>query len=280
MNSIKIKTFLFSFVCLSISAMAQEKLPKYLDAGYSFEERCSDLISRMTLQEKVSQMVTDAVAIPRLKVPAYRWWSECLHGIARNGNATVFPMPIGMAATFDDSLIKDVADAISTEGRILFDQAQRRGNLANYTGLTYYSPSINIYRDPRWGRGQETYGEDPYLTSRMGVAYVKGLQGNDSKYLKVAACAKHYAAYSGYDDDKDFKSYTSEQDMYQTYLPAFKALVKDGGVQSVMGAYNLINDEPACASRKYLVDILRNTWGFKGYVTSDCGALWRYINVV
>ena len=258
---------------------AQELSPRYLDTSLSFEERAADLVSRMTLEEKVSQMVTDADAIPRLGVPAYRWWSECLHGIARNGNATVFPMPIGLAATFDDDMVYKIANAISTEGRILYDMAQKRGNFSKYTGLTYYSPSINIYRDPRWGRGQETYGEDPFLTSRMGVAYVKGLQGNDPKYLKVAACAKHYAAYSGYTDAEVRISETTDVDMYQTYLPAFKALVKEADVESVMGAYNLINGEPASGSRKYLVDILRNQWGFKGYVTSDCGALARFVNV-
>lgn len=254
------------------------EVPVYLDTNYSFRERAADLVSRMTLEEKVSQMCTDADSIPRLGVPTYRWWSECLHGIARNGNATVFPMPIGLAATFDDALVHEVADAISTEGRVLFEMARKRGNLSKYTGLTYYSPSINIFRDPRWGRGQETYGEDPFLTSTMGVAYVKGLQGDDPKYLKVAACAKHYAAYSGYSHDAKWFSNTTDVDMYQTYLPAFKALVKEADVESVMGAYNIINDEPACGSRKYLVDILRGQWGFEGYVTSDCGALGRFIN--
>lgn len=280
MKNLKLIAALFVMgASLSTAPMqAQEKLP-YLDTTLSFRERAADLVSRMTLEEKASQMVTDAVAIPRLGVPAYRWWNECLHGVARNGNATVFPQPIGMAATFDPILINQVAEAISDEGRILYNQAQARGNMSQYTGLTYFSPSINIYRDPRWGRGQETYGEDPYLTSEMGVAYVKGLQGKDEKYLKVAACAKHYVAYSGYTDGKVFNSEITDLDLYQTYLPAFKCLVEDAKVESVMGAYNQINGESPCASKKLMIDILRTDWGFTGWTTSDCGALWRLIKV-
>ncbi len=240
----------------------------------TFEERAWRLISAMTLDEKISQMVNAASEIDHLGVPQYNWWNECLHGLARAGKATVFPQSIGLAATFDSNLIYRMADAISDEARVFYSYASARGNQGLYTGLTFYSPNVNIYRDPRWGRGQETYGEDPYLTSLMGVAFVKGLQGDDPKYLKTAACAKHYAVHSGPEEFRhEFDAKANFRDMHETYLPAFKALVQEGNVKSVMGAYNRVNGEAACASPTLLQDILRDAWGFDGYITTDCGAL-------
>ncbi|MFI3248537.1 MAG: glycoside hydrolase family 3 N-terminal domain-containing protein [Rikenellaceae bacterium] len=240
----------------------------------SFEERTRLLISEMTLEEKISQMSHDAAAIPRLDVPKYNWWNECLHGLARAGKATVFPQSMGLAATFDDDLIFRMASAISDEARAFYNNAHKRDNRGIYTGLTFYSPNVNIYRDPRWGRGQETYGEDPYLTSRMGVAFVKGLQGDDPNYLKAAACAKHYAVHSGPEKYRhEFNAVANFRDMNETYLPAFKALVQEAEVKSVMGAYNRTNGEACCASPTLLIDILKERWGFEGYLTSDCWAL-------
>ncbi len=240
----------------------------------SFELRARALIAEMTLEEKISQMVNNAEAIDRLDVPKYNWWNECLHGLARSGKATVFPQSIGLAATFDEDLIFRMASAISDEARAFYNNANKRNNRGLYTGLTFYSPNVNIYRDPRWGRGQETYGEDPYLTSRMGVAFVKGLQGDDPKYLKAAACAKHYAVHSGPEKDRHhFDAVVGERDLNETYLPAFKALVQEADVKSVMGAYNRTNGEACCASPTLLVDILKKRWGFDGYLTTDCGAL-------
>ncbi|MFR9650610.1 MAG: glycoside hydrolase family 3 N-terminal domain-containing protein [Rikenellaceae bacterium] len=240
----------------------------------SFEDRAKALIKEMTLEEKISQMVNGAAAIDRLDIPKYNWWNECLHGLARAGKATVFPQSIGLAATFDEDLILRMATAISDEARAFYNNASRRNNRGLYTGLTFYSPNVNIYRDPRWGRGQETYGEDPYLTSRMGVAFVKGLQGDDPKYLKTAACAKHFAVHSGPEKYRhEFNAIANERDMNETYLPAFKALVQEANVKSVMGAYNRTNGEACCASETLLVDILRKRWGFDGFLTSDCWAL-------
>jgi len=248
--------------------------PVYLDPSYSFEERAKDLVSRMTIEEKVSQMLHTAPAIERLGVPAYNWWNEALHGVARAGTATMFPQAIGMAATFDEELIYKVADVISTEGRAKYHASSKKGDRGIYKGLTFWSPNINIFRDPRWGRGQETYGEDPYLTARLGVAFVKGIQGNHPKYLKAAACAKHYAVHSGPEALRhEFDAKASKKDMYETYLPAFKALVQEANVESVMGAYNRTNGEPCCGSKTLLTDILRGEWGFKGHVTSDCWAI-------
>ncbi len=259
---------------VSMGMYAQEKLPAYKNTELSFEERTWDLIHRMTLSEKAAQMVNGADALPELDVPNYNWWNECLHGLARAGRATVFPQAIGLAATFDSELIYEIADATSDEGRAFYNSAVARGNRRIYTGLTYYSPNVNIFRDPRWGRGQETYGEDPYLSGKMGTAFVKGIQGNDPKYLKAAACAKHYAVHSGPEEFRhEFDAVASTRDLYETYFPAFKALVQEGNVKSVMGAYNRVNGEAACASKWLLTDILRTDWGFKGYVTSDCGAL-------
>lgn len=265
---------IFLAIAFALAALDMTSQVKYLDQSLSFEERTRDLISRMTLEEKISQMVNDAAAVPRLGIPEYNWWNECLHGLARSGKATVFPQSIGLGATFDPDLCYRMADAIADEARAFYLAASARGNTGLYTGLTFYSPNVNIYRDPRWGRGQETYGEDPYLTSRMGVAFVKGLQGDDPKYLKAAACAKHYAVHSGPEKDRHhFNAVVGPRDLYETYLPAFKALVKEGKVKSVMGAYNRTNGESCCASPFLLQEILRERWGFDGYVTSDCGAI-------
>lgn len=251
-----------------------EGKPIYLNPDYSFEERAEDLVSRMTLEEKVSQMVHTSPAIPRLGIKSYNWWNEALHGVARAGTSTMFPQAIAMAATFDEEIIYKIADIISTEGRAKYHEAQRKGDHGIYKGLTFWSPNINIFRDPRWGRGHETYGEDPYLTGRLGVAFVKGIQGNDSKYLKAAACAKHYAVHSGPESERhSFNAEVSEKDLRETYLPAFKELVQEAGVESVMGAYNRTNGEPCCGSKRLLADILRGEWGFKGHVTSDCWAI-------
>lgn len=249
-------------------------LPDYKNEGLSFEERAQDLVSHMTLEEKISQMQHEAPAIERLSVPRYNWWCEALHGVARAGVATMFPQAIGMAATFDEDLIFRVADVISTEGRAKYHEFQRKGDRDIYKGLTFWSPTINIDRDPRWGRGQETYGEDPYLTSRLGVAFIRGIQGNDPKYLKAAACAKHFAAHSGPESKRhQFNAEVSQKDLWETYLPAFEAAVREGHVAGVMGAYNCVNGEPCCGSRTLLIDILRDELNFSGYVTSDCWAI-------
>lgn len=250
-----------------------EEQALYWDPSQPIEKRVADLVARMTLEEKASQMLHDSPAIERLGVPAYNWWNECLHGVARAGFATVFPQAIGLAATFDTDLIFRVATAISDEARAKHHAAIAAGNRGQYKGLTFWTPNVNIFRDPRWGRGQETYGEDPYLTSQIGVAFVKGLQGDHPKYLKTAACAKHYAVHSGPEKDRHhFNAVVSLKDLHETYLPAFKALV-EAGVETVMGAYNRTNGEPCCASQLLLVDILRNTWKFQGHVVSDCWAI-------
>lgn len=248
--------------------------PPYLDPELAFEPRAADLVARMTAEEKIAQLMNDAPAIPRLGIPAYEWWNEGLHGVARAGAATVFPQAIGMAATFDKPLMHEVASAISSEARAKHHEFARRGERKRYQGLTYWSPNINIFRDPRWGRGQETYGEDPYLTARMGVEFVRGLQGDDPRYLKVVATAKHLAVHSGPEPDRHhFDARPSERDLFETYLPAFRALVQEGRVASVMGAYNRVHGESASASQRLLLDILRRDWGFDGYVVSDCGAI-------
>jgi beta-glucosidase len=248
--------------------------PAYQDLNRSFDERATDLVSRMTLEEKVAQLGNNAPAIPRLGVPAYEWWNEALHGVARAGAATVFPQAIGLAATFDPQLIHEVAAAVSDEARAKHHEFVRRGLRGRYQGLTFWSPNINIFRDPRWGRGQETYGEDPWLTARMGVEFVKGLQGDDPKYRKVDATAKHFAVHSGPEADRHhFDVRPSERDLYETYLPAFQALVQEGQVAAVMGAYNRVNGESASASPRLLQRILRNDWGFDGYVVSDCDSI-------
>ena len=237
-------------------------------------ERIADLISRMTVHEKISQMVYNSRAIPHLGIEEYNWWNECLHGVGRAGIATVFPQAIGMAAAFNSELLYKVADVIADEARAKHHEAARRHDREIYKGLTYWTPTVNIFRDPRWGRGQETYGEDPYLTGKLGLAFVQGLQGDHPEYMKIAACAKHFAAHSGPESLRhSFDVQVSEKDLYETYLPAFRELVVEGKVESVMGAYDRTNGEPCCASPTLLQDILRDAWGFDGHVVSDCGAI-------
>jgi beta-glucosidase len=225
------------------------------------------------MEEKVSQLLYNSPAIERLGIPEYNWWNECLHGVGRAGKATVFPQSIGLAATFDEDLIRRIGDAISTEARAKYNEAIKKGNRSQYMGLTFWTPNINIFRDPRWGRGQETYGEDPFLTGKLGSAFVKGLQGNDPKYLKAAACAKHFAVHSGPEKTRhEFNAAPSEKDLRETFLPAFKTLV-DADVEAVMCAYNRLYDEPCCGSNYLLNKILRNEWGFEGHIVTDCWAL-------
>ncbi len=246
----------------------------YKDPSLPVETRVADLISRMTLKEKVSQMVHPAADISRLDVPEYNWWNECLHGVARAGIATVFPQAIGLAATWNAPLLHRLAVAISDEARAKHHEFARKDDRGIYKGLTFWSPNINIFRDPRWGRGQETYGEDPYLTGEMGVNFVKGLQGDHPKYLKLVATPKHFAVHSGPEADRHhFDAQASKKDMRETYLPAFKKCVQQGKAASIMGAYNRTNGEACCASKTLLQDILRDEWGFDGYVVSDCGAI-------
>lgn len=262
-------------LAVSPHALAQEQ-PMYLNTTHSFEERAADLVSHMTLGEKVPQLINDAPAIPRLGVREYNWWNEGLHGVAALGEATVFPQAIGMAATWDDSLMLEIADVISTEFRAKHYANQHRfGGSAWFGGLTVWSPNINIFRDPRWGRGQETYGEDPYLTSRLGVAFVKGLQGEDPNYLKTVATPKHYAVHSGPEASRHRDDiHTNQKDLEETYLPAFRATIVEADAQSIMCAYNAVNGVPACANTVLLKDILRKEWDFNGVVVSDCGAVF------
>jgi beta-glucosidase len=236
-------------------------------------ERAREMAARMTLEEKVSQLTYQSPAIPRLGIPAYNWWNEALHGVARAGTATSFPQAIGLAAMFDDTLLGEIAAAVATEGRAKYNESSRHGDRDIYKGLTFWSPNVNIFRDPRWGRGHETYGEDPYLSSRLGVAFIKGLQGN-GKYYKAAACAKHFAVHSGPEALRhEFNAEVSEKDLRETYLPAFEACVTEAGVEAVMGAYNRTNGEPCCGSYRLLRDILREEWHFEGHVVSDCWAI-------
>ena len=245
----------------------------FLDSGLSPGERARDLIGRLTLPEKVSQLLHDSPAIERLGVPAYNWWNEACHGVGRNGRATVFPQVIGLGATWNRELVRRVADTIADEARAKHHAALAAGRRGQYQGLTFWTPNINIFRDPRWGRGQETFGEDPYLTGELGAAMVRGLQGNDPHYLKTAACAKHYAVHSGPEQERHgFDAIPTQKDFAETYLPAFKKLV-DNGVEAVMGAYNRTYGEPCCGSELLIADILRKRWGFKGHFVSDCGAI-------
>jgi beta-glucosidase len=251
-----------------------QETPLYLDTTQTIETRVNDLVSRMTLEEKVAQMGSVAPGIERLNVLPYNWWNEALHGVGRAGIATVFPQAIGLASTWNPELIQRMTTVISDEGRAKHHDAVSRGVYSEYYGLTFWSPNINIFRDPRWGRGQETYGEDPYLTSRLGVSFVRGLQGGDPTYFKTVATAKHFAVHSGPEAQRhSFNAVVSARDLYMTYLPAFKALVTEAKVYSVMGAYNRINGEAACASPFLLQKTLRGDWGFDGYVVSDCGAI-------
>lgn len=248
--------------------------PLYLNPEARPKDRARDLISRMTLAEKVSSMMEDSAAVERLGIPAYNWLNEALHGLARAGKATVFPQAIGIAATWNEKLVHQMAGVISDEARAKHHEALRRGDHSRYTGLTLWSPNINIFRDPRWGRGQETYGEDPHLTSRLGVAFVHGLQGDHPDYLKTAACAKHYVVHSGPEAKRhEFNAEVSLRDFKMTYLPAFEVLVKEAKVAGVMGAYNRVNGEACCASPYLLQYVLRREMGFRGYVVSDCGAI-------
>jgi beta-glucosidase len=262
-------------VLVAAHALAQSAgTPAYLDPSQPINVRVDDLISRMTLEEKASQLVNQARAIPRLHVPAYDWWSEALHGVANAGTATVFPEPIGLAATFDDPLIHQMAIVIGTEARAKHNQAIRAGRRDIMEGLDFWSPNINIFRDPRWGRGQETYGEDPFLTGRMGVAFVTGLQGDDPKYFRVISTPKHFAVHSGPEPSRHtIDVHVSKHDMEDTYLPAFRAAVTEGKAESVMCAYNRVNGQPACANTFLLQDQLRGAWKFNGYVVSDCDAI-------
>jgi len=246
----------------------------FRDPSRPLPERIADLVGRLSIDEKIAQLVHDTPAIPRLGIPAYNWWNEALHGVARHGRATVFPQAIGLAATFDEALVREVATVISDEARAKFNAARKLSNHGRYAGLTFWSPNINIFRDPRWGRGQETYGEDPFLTSRLGVAFVQGLQGDHAKILKTAACAKHFAVHSGPEGLRhEFDVRPSQKDLHETYLPAFEALVREAHVEGVMSAYNRVYGEPASGSALLLQDILRKEWKFTGYVVSDCWAL-------
>jgi beta-glucosidase len=270
---LQISGFFAVLTLVGLNGQSGVKFP-YQDPQLPFEERAYDLVSRMTLQEKLSQFFNHSAAIPRLGIPEYDWWNECLHGVARAGKATVFPQAIGLAATFDESLMLSVATAISDEARAKHHYFLRNDVRSIYTGLTFWSPNINIFRDPRWGRGQETYGEDPFLTGRMAVNFIKGLQGDDPKYLKTVATAKHYAVHSGPEHSRHTDNfYVNDRDLYETYLPAFKVSVKEANVQSVMCAYNRFRDKPCCGSDLLLSTILRNEFGFTGYVVSDCGAI-------
>ena len=247
----------------------------YLNPALPINVRVNDLVSKLTLEEKVSQMLNSTPAIDRLGIPAYDWWNECLHGVARTKyHTTSYPQAIGMAATFDVDAMRQMGDFTSDEGRAIHNESMRKDDHSRYTGLTYWTPNINIFRDPRWGRGQETYGEDPFLTASIAKAFVAGLQGDDPKYLKAAACAKHYAIHSGPEPSRHvFDVKVSDHDLWDTYLPAFRALVVNAKVAGVMCAYNAYAGQPCCGSDKLMVDILRNQWHFTGYVTSDCGAI-------
>ncbi|HMQ46575.1 MAG TPA: glycoside hydrolase family 3 N-terminal domain-containing protein [Saprospiraceae bacterium] len=272
------KTYLhllcFVLLAASSSLFGQDYKYPFQNPALSIEKRVDDLIARMTLEEKVGQLMYSAPAIERLDVPAYNWWNECLHGIARNGRATVFPQAIGMAATFDTDLMQRVGEAISDEARAKYNVSAAKGFRGRYQGLTFWTPNVNLFRDPRWGRGQETYGEDPYLTSRIGVSFVEGLQGDHPKYLKTAAMAKHYAVHSGPEGLRhEFDAQVSMKDLWETYLPAFEALVTEANVEGVMGAYNRTNGDPCCAHPYLMEEVLRKKWGFDGYFVSDCWAL-------
>ena len=264
--------------CWIQSAFAQTNLaqpvPAYGDPSLPIDKRVEDLVSRMKLEEKVRQMQHTAPAIPRLGVPSYDWWSEALHGVAISGYATVFPQAIGMAATWDHNLVHREGETIATEARAKYNQAQREGNHSIFFGLDFWSPNINIFRDPRWGRGQETYGEDPFLTAKLGVAFVTGLQGDDPKFLKAIATPKHYAVHSGLEPERHrFNVSPSRHDLEDTYLPAFRATIVEGHADSIMCSYNAVDGAPACANKFLLQDTLREAWKFQGYVTSDCGAV-------
>jgi len=272
------KHFFWIFLSVFCFQYAGSQKPAYeypfRNPDLTIEQRASDLVSLLTLDEKIAQMLNSTPAIERLKIPPYNWWNECLHGVGRTRyKVTVFPQAIGMAAGWDVDAIRQMGDYTSEEGRAIYNTSQEKGDYRIYHGLTYWTPNINIFRDPRWGRGQETYGEDPFLTAMMGKNFVEGLQGTDKTYLKAAGCAKHYAVHSGPESNRHtFDVTVSSYDLWDTYLPAFKQLV-ESGVAGVMCAYNAFEEQPCCASDKLMIDILRKDWGFKGYVTSDCGAI-------
>ncbi|HEU4714043.1 MAG TPA: glycoside hydrolase family 3 C-terminal domain-containing protein [Pyrinomonadaceae bacterium] len=270
----------FLLCAVAVNNAHTQSLPPYKNPKLPVQTRVDDLVSRMTLEEKIGQMMNAAPAIERLGIPAYDWWNEALHGVARAGYATVFPQAIGLAATWDTELMYQVADVISTEARAKHHEFARNNQHGRYQGLTFWSPNINIFRDPRWGRGQETYGEDPYLTARLGIEFVKGLQGNDPRYFKVIATPKHYAVHSGPEPERhSFDAIANERDMRETYLPAFRATVMEAKAYSIMCAYNRTNGEPCCTHKGLLENILRGEWGFDGYIVSDCWAvkdIWEY----
>jgi beta-glucosidase len=269
------KRIAFTFLCLFAgSSILKAQMPVYKDMSKPLDERVHDLVSRLTLEEKVSLLGYNSKAVPRLGIPAYNWWNEGLHGVARAGEATIFPQAIGMAATFNSDLIKRVSTAISTEARAKYNLAIAQDRHLQYMGLTFWTPNINIFRDPRWGRGQETYGEDPYLTATIGSAFVRGLQGDDHNHLKASATAKHFVVHSGPEATRDhFDAIVDEKDFRETYLYAFHALVSGAHVESVMSAYNRVNGVPNSINKMLLTDILRKEWGFTGHVVTDCGAL-------
>lgn len=269
------RLLLFFFLVISFSALAQKE--PYLNSQLPLETRVNDLLKRMTLAEKASQMNNATPAIDRLKIPAYDWWNEALHGVARAGLATSFPQPIGLAATFNVDGIYTMGTMVSDEARAKHHQFVKEGNRSIYTGLTFYSPNVNIFRDPRWGRGHETFGEDPYLTGKLGVAFVKSMQGDDPKYFKTITTAKHFAVHSGPEPSRHaFDAQPIKRDLWETYLPAFKMLSQEGHVYSFMCAYNRLYGKPCCSDAFLLNDILRNKWGFKGFVATDCGAVYDF----
>lgn len=273
------KSLFVGATMLATMVSAQTPLP-YKNSQLPIDVRVNDLVSRMTLKEKVSLMMYNAPQIDRLEIPAYNWWNECLHGIARSEEkTTVFPQPIGLAATFNPKELQKSAEMISDEGRAVYNLSVKKGNTAKrYTGLTFWTPNINIFRDPRWGRGHETYGEDPLLTAEMGIAMTKGLQGNDPNYLKLSACAKHFAVHSGPEPLRhEFNAAADEHDLYDTYLPAFYRLIKEANVSGVMCAYNSFKGQPCCGSNLFLRKILLHDWKFNGYITSDCWAISDFI---
>lgn len=273
------KSLFVGAAMLATMVSAQTPLP-YKNSQLPIDVRVNDLVSRMTLKEKVSLMMYNAPQIDRLEIPAYNWWNECLHGIARSEEkTTVFPQPIGLAATFNPKELQKSAEMISDEGRAVYNLSVKKGNTAKrYTGLTFWTPNINIFRDPRWGRGHETYGEDPLLTAEMGIAMTKGLQGNDPNYLKLSACAKHFAVHSGPEPLRhEFNATADEHDLYDSYLPAFYRLIKEANVSGVMCAYNSFKGQPCCGSNLFLRKILLHDWKFNGYITSDCWAISDFI---
>jgi beta-glucosidase len=273
---LKILKIALTFIVISfikVNAKEYKNLP-FWNPNLSIEVRVDDLVSRLTLDEKISQIMNASPAVERLGIPEYNWWNECLHGVARAGLATVFPQAIGLGATWDKDLMSKISTAISDEARAKHHEFVRKGKRYIYQGLTFWSPNINIFRDPRWGRGQETYGEDPYLTGKLAVQFIKGLQGNDPKYFKTIATVKHFAVHSGPEPERHyFDAKTDERDFRETYLPQFEMGVKEGKAYSVMCAYNRYEGEACCGSRRLLIDILRNEWNFPGYVVSDCGAI-------